>query len=90
MAEVLFSLSNPVFKDFVWYTTVVVLKLLAMAPLTARHRFAKGVCIFPKKNVINLFIRYLVVTVNLKYVHIAPGLFEIKNQGHLVLHCEEA
>jgi len=38
--QALFSLSNPVFASYAFYATVVLLKLLAMGPLTATKRIA--------------------------------------------------
>jgi len=46
--EQLFSLSNPVFASYAFYGTVVTLKLLGMAPLTAIKRFAHGVFANPE------------------------------------------
>jgi len=39
----LLSRSNPVFSAYVFYCTILVLKMLAMAPLTGRQRFRKKV-----------------------------------------------
>lgn len=39
----LLSRNNPVFSAYVFYCTILVLKMLAMAPLTARQRFRKKV-----------------------------------------------
>jgi len=41
--EQLFSLSNPVFASYAFYGAVVILKMLALAPLTGAKRMAKGV-----------------------------------------------
>uniref|UniRef100_A0A0A9YXL8 Microsomal glutathione S-transferase 1 n=1 Tax=Lygus hesperus TaxID=30085 RepID=A0A0A9YXL8_LYGHE len=37
------TLENPVFKSYLFYSCILVLKVLLMAPLTARYRFAKKV-----------------------------------------------
>lgn len=39
----LISTSNPVFSAYAFYTGILVIKLLAMALLTARQRFRKRV-----------------------------------------------
>jgi uncharacterized membrane protein len=39
----LLSINNPVFSAFVFYSTILIIKVLAMAPLTARQRFRKKV-----------------------------------------------
>jgi energy-coupling factor transporter transmembrane protein EcfT len=39
----LLSRNNPVFSAFVFYATILILKLLAMSALTARQRFKKNV-----------------------------------------------
>jgi uncharacterized paraquat-inducible protein A len=39
----LLSRNNPVFSAYVFYATVLILKMLAMSALTARQRFRKKV-----------------------------------------------
>jgi hypothetical protein len=39
----LLSRNNPVFSAYVFYSTILVLKMLAMSPLTVRQRFRKKV-----------------------------------------------
>jgi uncharacterized paraquat-inducible protein A len=39
----LLSRSNPVFSAYVFYATILILKMLAMSALTARQRFKKKV-----------------------------------------------
>jgi len=39
----LLSLNNPVFSAYVFYCTILLLKVLAMAPLTGRQRLGKKV-----------------------------------------------
>lgn len=41
-ASDLLSLSNPVFSGYVFYAAVVIIKMMAMSPLTVVKRFAKG------------------------------------------------
>jgi len=38
-----FEVDEVLFKTYLFYTAVLVLKVLAMAPLTAKQRFAKMV-----------------------------------------------
>ncbi len=45
MSDVLLKFSNPVFHNFVWYSTVAVAKMMAMSVLTAKNRFRKMVSI---------------------------------------------
>jgi glutathione S-transferase len=40
----LLSRNNPVFSAYVFYATILILKMLAMSALTARQRFKKKVC----------------------------------------------
>jgi uncharacterized paraquat-inducible protein A len=44
----LLSRNNPVFSAYVFYSTILILKMLAMSALTARQRFKKKVrrCLF--------------------------------------------
>lgn len=44
----LMSLDNPVFKAYLFYCSVLIIKMLLMAPLTARLRFAKKIFISPE------------------------------------------
>lgn len=39
----LLSFDNPVFKAYLFYCALLVLKVMLMAPLTARLRLSKGV-----------------------------------------------
>jgi len=45
MGVELFSLANPVFSSYVFYGTVVLLKLLAMGPLTSFRRVTRKVIV---------------------------------------------
>jgi len=47
------DLNNPVVRDFGFYCAVLVLKMLAMSPLTARHRLSKGIFISGEDGVFN-------------------------------------
>lgn len=47
----LLSRNNPVFSAYVFYSTILVLKMLAMAPLTARQRFRKKAFANPEDSV---------------------------------------
>ncbi|CAH1406736.1 unnamed protein product [Nezara viridula] len=47
LAELL-SFSNPVFRSYLVCNSVLVLKVMGMAPLIARHRFAKKIFISPE------------------------------------------
>jgi len=40
---VLYALTNEVFRNFLFYAVISVLKMMAMSVLTARQRFAKHV-----------------------------------------------
>lgn len=40
------SLDNPMFRAYLFYCSVLILKMLIMAPLTARQRYAKKASIF--------------------------------------------
>ena len=42
-SELLLTFANPVFSNFAFYVTVVVVKMMLMSLLTARQRFKKGV-----------------------------------------------
>ena len=42
-SELLLTFENPVFSNFAFYVTVVVVKMMLMSLLTARQRFRKGV-----------------------------------------------
>lgn len=39
----LLSRNNPVFSAYVFYSTILILKMLAMSALTARQRFKRNV-----------------------------------------------
>ena len=43
MSEVLLTFSNPVFKNLAYYTSLVVVKMMAMSFVTAKYRLTKGV-----------------------------------------------
>lgn len=47
-ANDLLSLENPIFRAFLFHSSVLVLKMLLMAPLTARLRYAKKIFISPE------------------------------------------
>ena len=40
------SLENPAIKGFIFYSTLVIVKMIMMAFLTARQRFRKEVTVF--------------------------------------------
>nr|BAN20983.1 microsomal glutathione s-transferase [Riptortus pedestris] len=44
----LMSLDNAVFRAYLFYSAVLILKMLLMAPLTARWRYAKKIFISPE------------------------------------------
>ncbi|CAH1406737.1 unnamed protein product [Nezara viridula] len=44
----LMSLDNPVFRAYIFYNSILILKMLCMAPLTARLRMAKKIFITPE------------------------------------------
>lgn len=53
MSEKLLSAENPVFRAYVFYVGVLVLKTMVMSYLTARERFRKGAFTSPEDTVFN-------------------------------------
>jgi len=48
MVAELFTLSNPLFASYAFYAAVVIIKMLALTPLTTMKRFAHGVFANPE------------------------------------------
>lgn len=44
----LMSLDNPAFRAYIFYNSILIMKMLCMAPLTARLRMAKKIFISPE------------------------------------------
>ncbi|KAE8573641.1 microsomal glutathione S-transferase 1 [Halyomorpha halys] len=44
----LMSLDNPAFRAYIFYNSILILKMLCMAPLTARLRMAKKIFLSPE------------------------------------------
>jgi len=43
MSTVIYTLNNPIFKNFVFYAAASTVKMMAMSMLTSRVRFSKKV-----------------------------------------------
>nr|AFJ75811.1 glutathione s-transferase M1 [Sogatella furcifera] len=58
MSSNLYTTDNPVFSAYLFYCAILVLKVLLMAPLTGRHRFAKRIFANPEDRLPRSIVKY--------------------------------